>query len=60
MNNWKNYTVNIGHVKQNTSTDVKFDSTRYLDIQHIFTEQKMKSFWENMTYVFEIIENKER
>ncbi len=31
-----------------------------LDIQHIFTEQKMKSFWENMTYVFEIIENKER
>ena len=35
MNNWKNYTVNIGHVKQNTSIDVKFESTRYLDIQHI-------------------------
>ena len=35
MNNWKNYTVNIGHVKQNTSTDVKFESTRHLDIQHI-------------------------
>ena len=35
MNNWKNYTVNIGNVKQNTSVDVKFESTRYLDIQHI-------------------------
>lgn len=35
MNNWKNYTVNIGHVKQNTSINVKFESTRYLDIQHI-------------------------
>ena len=35
MNNWKNYTVNIGNVKQNTSIDVKFESTRYLDIQHI-------------------------
>ena len=35
MNNWKNYTVNIGHVKQNTSTDVKFESNGHLDIQHI-------------------------
>lgn len=35
MNNWKNYTVNIGYIKQNTSIDVKFESTRYLDIQHI-------------------------
>ena len=35
MNNWKNYTVNIGYIKQNTSIDVKFESTRHLDIQHI-------------------------
>ena len=35
MNNWKNYTVNIGHVKQNTSVEVKFESNGYLDIQHI-------------------------
>ena len=35
MNNWKNYTVNIGYIKQNTSIDVKFQSTRPLDIQHI-------------------------
>ena len=35
MNNWKNYTVNIGYIKQNTSTDLKFESTRHLDIQHI-------------------------
>lgn len=35
MNNWKNYTVNIGYVKQNTSIDVKFESNRHLDIQHI-------------------------
>ena len=35
MNNWKNYTVNIGTVKQNTSVEVKFESTRHLDIQHI-------------------------
>ena len=35
MNNWKNYTVNIGYVKQNTSIDVKFESNGYLDIQHI-------------------------
>ena len=31
MNNWKNYTVNIGHVKQNTSIDVKFESNGHLD-----------------------------
>ena len=35
MNNWKNYTVNIGYIKQNTSTDVKFESNGHLDIQHI-------------------------
>ena len=35
MKNWKNYTVNIGTVKQNTSVEVKFESTRPLDIQHI-------------------------
>ena len=35
MNNWKNYTVNIGNVKQNTSVDVKFESNGHLDIQHI-------------------------
>ena len=35
MNNWKNYTVNIGYVKQNTSIDVKFESNGHLDIQHI-------------------------
>ena len=35
MNNWKNYTVNIGYIKQNTSTNVKFESNGHLDIQHI-------------------------
>ena len=35
MNNWKNYTVNIGYVKQNTSVEVKFESNGHLDIQHI-------------------------
>ena len=35
MNNWKNYTVNIGYIKQNTSTDDKFESNGHLDIQHI-------------------------
>ena len=35
MNNWKNYTVNIGYVKQNTSVEVKFESNIPLKIQHI-------------------------
>ena len=35
MNNWKNYTINIGYVKQNTSVNIEFESIRPLDIQHI-------------------------
>lgn len=35
VNNWKQYTVNIGYVKEKTSRLVKFESTRPLDIQHI-------------------------
>lgn len=32
MNNWKNYTVNIGHVKGRTTTTVKFESNKDLEI----------------------------
>ena len=35
MNNWKNYTVNIGYVKQNTSKEVKFESHRPLEISRV-------------------------
>lgn len=35
MNNWKNYTVNIGHVKQRTTKLVKFESKLEVNIQHI-------------------------
>jgi hypothetical protein len=35
MNNWKNYTVNIGYVKEKTSRLVKFESNGPLQIQHI-------------------------
>lgn len=35
MNNWKNYTVNIGHVEQNTSKEIKFESYRPLDISRV-------------------------
>jgi len=35
MNNWKNYTVNIGHVKQNTSKTFTFESKLPLDISRV-------------------------
>lgn len=35
MNNWKNYTVNIGHVKQNTSKTLTFESNKILDISRV-------------------------
>ena len=35
MNNWKNYTVNIGHVKQNTSKTFTFESIKPLDISRV-------------------------
>lgn len=35
VNNWKQYTVNIGYVKEKTSRLVKFESKIPLQIQHI-------------------------
>ena len=35
MNNWKNYTVNIGHVKQNASKTFTFESNLPLDISRV-------------------------
>lgn len=35
MNNWKNYTVNIGYVKQNTSKTFTFESIKPLDISRV-------------------------
>ena len=35
MNNWKNYTVNIGHVKQETSKTFTFESNLPLDISRV-------------------------
>ena len=35
MNDWKNYTVNIGYVKQNTSKIFTFESNGTLDISRV-------------------------
>ena len=35
MNNWKNYTVNIGHIKQNTNKEIKFESLLPLNISRV-------------------------
>ena len=35
MNNWKNYTVNIGHIKQDTSKIITFESNKELDISTV-------------------------
>ena len=35
MNNWKNYTINLGNVKANSSTQVKFESNLPLEISRV-------------------------
>lgn len=35
MNNWKNYTKNIGSIKEYTRTEVKFESNFNLDISRV-------------------------
>ena len=35
MNNWKNYTTNLGNVKQNTSRTFTFESTKSLEISRV-------------------------
>lgn len=35
MNNWKNYTVNVGYVKQETSKIVSYESNRPLNISRV-------------------------